>query len=57
MLARGVVYIPSDVAGGPKGAYQRLDLTLYSPLCLALGAGTAIVARQADLNASPPRRS
>ena len=37
-----------DVIGGPRDPYERLDLTLYSPLCLALGAGTAIVARGAN---------
>lgn len=40
-LARGAVSIPADLVGGPEDAYQRLDLTIYSPLSLALGAGTA----------------
>lgn len=44
-LVRGVVSIPSDLSGGPDDAYQRLDLTLYSPLSLALGAGAAAAAR------------
>lgn len=46
-LARGVVYLPSDVrGGGPQDSYQRWDLAVYSPLCLALGAGTALVTRR-----------
>jgi len=40
-LARGAVSIPSDLIGGPDDTYQRLDLAIYSPLCLAVGAGTA----------------
>jgi hypothetical protein len=40
-LARGAVSIPADLVGGPEDAYQRLDLAIYSPLSLALGAGTA----------------
>jgi hypothetical protein len=40
LLARGVVYIPIDLAGGLDDTYSRLDLAIYSPLCLALGAGT-----------------
>ncbi|MBA3264625.1 MAG: DUF3995 domain-containing protein [Thermoleophilaceae bacterium] len=47
-VARGVVYIPSDLIGGLDDAYQRFDLAIYSPLCLALGAGTAVVARRAS---------
>jgi hypothetical protein len=42
-LARGAVSIPADLAGGPEDAYQRLDLAIYSPLSLTLGAGTAAV--------------
>ena len=48
LLARGVAYIPSDLNGGLDDNYQRLDLTIYSPLCLALGAATALVARCAS---------
>jgi Protein of unknown function (DUF3995) len=40
-LARGAVSIPADLVGGPEDVYQRLDLAIYSPLSLALGAGTA----------------
>ena len=44
-LARGVVYIPTDLIGGLGDGFERLDLAIYSPLCLALGAGTAVVVR------------
>ena len=40
LLARGAVYIPIDLAGGLDDIYSRLDLATYSPLCLALAAGT-----------------
>lgn len=43
LLARGLVFLPSELAGGPEDLYERLDLAVYSPLCLALGAGTALV--------------
>jgi hypothetical protein len=45
LLARGAVSIPMDLLGGLRSRYSRLDLAIYSPLCLALGAGAAIVAR------------
>ena len=41
LVARGLLYIPIDLANGLDGSYDRLDLAIYSPLCLALGAGTA----------------
>ena len=31
--------------GGLDSEYARLDLAIYSPLCLALGLGAAVVAR------------
>jgi hypothetical protein len=40
LLARGAVYVPIDLAGGLDDTYSRLDLAIYTPLCLALGAGT-----------------
>jgi hypothetical protein len=46
-LARGVVFPPLDIANGLKDRYDRLDLALYSPLCLALAIGTAAVLRRA----------
>lgn len=45
LLARGALSIPMDLLGGLRSRYSRLDLAIYSPLCLALGAGAAIVAR------------
>jgi hypothetical protein len=41
LIARGALSIPADLSGGPRDTYQRLDLAIYSPLSLALGAGTA----------------
>ncbi|MBA3263316.1 MAG: DUF3995 domain-containing protein, partial [Thermoleophilaceae bacterium] len=45
-LVRGVAYLPSDLSGGLEDSYQRLDLMIYSPLCLSLAAGTGIVLRR-----------
>jgi hypothetical protein len=45
-LVRAVAYLPSDLAGGLETTYQRLDLAVYAPLCLLLGAGAAAVARR-----------
>jgi hypothetical protein len=45
-LARSVAYVPSDLLGGLETTYQRLDLAVYAPLCLALGAGTFAVVRR-----------
>jgi Protein of unknown function (DUF3995) len=45
LLVRGAAYIPVDLIGGLDSEYARLDLAIYSPLSLALGLGTAIVAR------------
>jgi hypothetical protein len=42
-LARSVAYLPSDLGGGVETPFDRLDLALYSPLCLAIGSGTALV--------------
>ena len=46
-LARGALFIPVDLVRGFDGIYERLDLAIYSPLCLALGGGAAMVARNA----------
>ena len=43
---RSVVYLPGDLAGGVETTYERLDLTVYAPLCLAIAAGAAAVARR-----------
>jgi hypothetical protein len=45
LIARGAVFIPVHLIGGLDSRFARLDLALYSPLCLALGLGAAIVAR------------
>jgi hypothetical protein len=45
LLVRGAAYIPIDLIGGLETEYARLDLAIYSPLCLALALGAAIVAR------------
>ncbi|MGH2745184.1 MAG: hypothetical protein ACRDN8_22390, partial [Thermoleophilaceae bacterium] len=52
LLVRGAVYPPIDLANGLASDYDRIDLALYSPLCLLLGLGAFTVAR--DL---PRRRS
>ena len=46
-LARGAISIPVDLIRGFEEIYERLDLAIYSPLCLGLGTGAAIVARRA----------
>ncbi len=48
LTARGALFPPVDLAGGLSTEVQRLDLFVYSPLCLALGLGAAIVARGPD---------
>jgi len=45
LIARGALYIPVDLIGGLDSIFAQLDLALYSPLCVALGLGAAIVAR------------
>ena len=45
LFARGAVSIPVDVVRGFDAPYERLDITVYSPLSLALAAGAATVAR------------
>ena len=54
LLARGSAGLALDVAGGFDTVYQRLDAAIYSPLCLALGAG-ALAALEAPANAAPAR--
>jgi hypothetical protein len=48
LLLRGAAGPVGDLAGGLDGRYERLDLLLYSPLCLTLGAGAALVARDGE---------
>jgi hypothetical protein len=57
LLARGAVYIPIDLAGGLDDTYSRLDLAIYSPLCLALGAGTVRLLTRAPGGVRPRIRS
>lgn len=45
-LIRGAASPPMDLIRGSDGLYERLDLAIYSPLCLVLGAGTAALARR-----------
>lgn len=54
LLLRGTVSIPIDLARGLTETYERLDITIYSPLCLALGAGAAVAARPAGPRDAQP---
>jgi Protein of unknown function (DUF3995) len=45
-LARSLAFPPLDIANGLHDRYDHLDLAFYSPLCLALAIGTALVLRQ-----------
>jgi hypothetical protein len=56
LLARGAVYVPIDLAGGLDDTYSRLDLAIYSPLCLALGAGTVRLLKRAPDAVKPSIR-
>lgn len=54
LLARGLISIPVDLARGLQDIYDRLDLAIYSPLCLALGAGIAwLLTRETPRLAQP----
>ncbi|MFI9556280.1 DUF3995 domain-containing protein [Nonomuraea endophytica] len=44
LTARGIAGLISSGLTGPSTAYTRMDLALYSPLCLAIGALTTYVA-------------
>lgn len=50
-LVRGAIFIPMDLIVGLDDIYERLDLAIYSPLCLAIGAGAAVVARRGSSSA------
>jgi Protein of unknown function (DUF3995) len=43
--ARGLLFIPIDLAGGIEGPYDPLDLAIYSPLSLTIGLGAAWLLR------------
>lgn len=47
-LLRGAGSPPIDLIRGLDGLYERLDLAIYSPLCLALGVGATAVAWRAS---------
>ncbi len=54
-LARGAFGLSAAAIRGFDEIYERLDAAVYSPLCLALGAGTAAVARRGGVpNARKP---
>ena len=45
LLLRGVVGAATSLAAGLPSTYHRLDVALYSPLCVALGLGALAAAR------------
>lgn len=45
LLARGAIGLPVSHLTGRYTRYGRLDILVYSPLCLALGAAVVRVAR------------
>jgi len=47
LLGRGAIGLPVSLTRGRDTRFGRLDATLYSPLCLALGAASVQVARDA----------
>lgn len=47
LLGRGAIGLPVSLTRGRDTRFGRLDATLYSPLCLALGAAAVQVARDA----------
>jgi len=49
LLARGAGGLAASTAGGLEGVYARLDVAVYSPLCLALGAGAALVSERTSV--------
>ncbi len=51
LLARGATGLPMSVAAGMEQRYHRLDVTVYSPLCLALGTGALLTLRQGSRRA------
>lgn len=51
LLARGAIGLPTSMAAGMECRYHRLDVTVYSPLCLALGTGALLTLRQGSRRA------
>ena len=54
LLARGAGGLALSLGGGLDTIYQRLDVAVYSPLCLALGAGTLLAVRRVGTGAPAP---
>src|SRR5918992_482128 len=54
--ARGLVFIPIDLAGGVERPYDPLDLAIYSPMSLAIGIGTAWLLRNSTAVGTAPAR-
>lgn len=52
MLLRGGAGLVTSGLTDPPTDYSRLDLALYSPVCLTLGALAAVVAWSASTPAS-----
>ncbi|GAB7191354.1 hypothetical protein NUM3379_20610 [Kineococcus sp. NUM-3379] len=51
---RGAAGAVSSLLTRRRGEYERLDLAVYSPLCLAVAAGTTAVAGRAARRAATP---
>jgi hypothetical protein len=52
--ARGLLFIPIDLAGGVERPYDPLDLAIYSPSALAIGLGTAWLLRDSPAAGTSP---
>jgi hypothetical protein len=52
--ARGLLFIPIDLAGGVERPYDPLDLAIYSPTALAIGIGTAWLLRNGPAVGTSP---
>lgn len=55
LLARGAIGLPLSLVRGLDTRFGRLDASIYSPLCLALGAASVLVARGAATGAHRTR--
>lgn len=52
LVGRGLFGAATSLPRLRRGRYERLDVALYSPLCLALGFGAAAVSRSGTLRRS-----
>ncbi|HEY3140032.1 MAG TPA: DUF3995 domain-containing protein [Acidimicrobiales bacterium] len=50
---RGVIGVVTDFTGGFDDIYEHLDLAIYSPFCLALAVGAAMVAQRSFVRSRP----